>query len=108
MAHASHPSAVENRPANVVSQLLVVQDKIANRIRQLVALPAALEPAGTIAFAFGDSRARGLDRVSSSAQLVRGNMRDRRRLTSSIRSMSRCSANIPGRCHRVTSRSTSL
>jgi hypothetical protein len=57
-AFASHPSAVEYRPADVVSQPLIIQDKIANRIWQLVALPAALEPAGTLALSFWCSRAR--------------------------------------------------
>ena len=51
------PSAVEYRPADVVSQPLIVQDEIAYRIRKLVALPAALEPAGTLALAFRRGRA---------------------------------------------------
>ena len=33
LAHASRPSAVEYRPADVVSQSLIVQDKIANSVR---------------------------------------------------------------------------
>src|SRR6476620_9416110 len=101
LAHASRPLAVEYRPADVVSQPLIVQDKIANRIRQLLALPAALEPATTLALPFTRSRARGLDRVGCRAELVRGDVRDHRRLTGSIRGMARRSAQIPGRRHRM-------
>lgn len=36
-------SAVEHRPADVVAQSLVVEDELANRLRELVALPLALE-----------------------------------------------------------------
>lgn len=84
LTHASRPSAVEYRPADVVSQSLIVQDKVANRIRQLVALPVAFEPTGTPALAFRRSRARGLDRVSCGAELVRGDVRNYCRLTGSI------------------------
>ena len=41
-------SAVEHRPADLVSQPLIVQDEFANRLRQLFALPLALEPAGAL------------------------------------------------------------
>ena len=51
---------------------------------------------------------RGLDRVGGGAELVRGNVRDRRGLTGSIRGMARCSAQIPGRRHRMASRRSSL
>jgi hypothetical protein len=37
-------SAVEGRPAEVVAQPLVVQDELADRARELVALPPALQP----------------------------------------------------------------
>src|SRR5438105_1110551 len=36
-------SAVEHRPADVVPQPLVVEYELANRLRELVALPPALE-----------------------------------------------------------------
>ncbi len=108
LAYASRLSAVEDRPADVVSQPLIVQDKLANRIRQLVALPVAFEPTGPLALAFRRSRARSLDRVSGSAKLVRGDVRDHRRLTGSIRGMARRSAQIPGRRHRMAARCTGL
>src|SRR5262249_48076667 len=87
---------------------LIVQDKSANRIRQLVALPAALEPTGTLALAFRCSRPRGLDRVGCGAKLMRGDVRDHSGLTGSIRGMARRSAQIPARPHRMTARRASL
>ena len=39
-------SALEHRPADVVPQPLVVEDELANRLRELVALPPALESRG--------------------------------------------------------------
>ncbi len=44
----SRPSAVEDRPADVVSQPVIVNDEVADRIGELFALPAALEPAGAL------------------------------------------------------------
>src|SRR6185437_397340 len=44
-------SAVEHRPADVVSQSLIIQDQLADRLRELVALPAALEPPGALTLA---------------------------------------------------------
>ena len=57
-----------------------------------MALPAAFKLAGKPALAFRRSRARSLDCVGRSTQLVRGNVCDRRRLTGSIRGMARRSA----------------
>src|SRR5437660_6126957 len=99
LAHASRPSAVEYRPADVVSQPLIVQDKIANRIRQLVALPVALEPASALALAERSSRACGLDRIGCGSELMGGDMCDDRRLTSSIRGMPCCPTQVSGRAH---------
>ena len=36
-------SDVEHRPANAVPQPLIVEDELANRVRELVTLPLALE-----------------------------------------------------------------
>ena len=41
--HPDALSAIEYEPANFVAQPLIVQNKIANRLRELVALPTALE-----------------------------------------------------------------
>lgn len=96
------------RPAHVIASSLIIKHQFANFIGELFALPAALEPAGTLALAFRRSRAHGLDRVSCGAELVRGDVRDRRRLTGSIRGMARRSAQIPGRRHRMAGRRAGL
>ena len=80
----SRPSAVEHRPADLVSQPLILQDEFANRIGELFALPTALEPAGALTLASGGRRTRGLDRVGRSTELVCGDMRHRCRLAGSI------------------------
>src|SRR5438552_317362 len=77
-------SAAEYRPADVVSEPLVVQNKLADRLRQPFALPPALEPASALSRTFSGSRTRGLDAVGRRTELVRGDMRDRRRLTGSV------------------------
>ena len=73
--------SVEDRPADLVSQPLIIQDEFANHIRELFALPTALEPADALTLPPGSRRTRGLDRVGRSTKLVRGDMRHHRRLT---------------------------
>jgi hypothetical protein len=46
-------------------------------IRDLFALPTALEPAGALTLTSGGGRTRGLDRVGSSTELACGDMRHR-------------------------------
>ena len=72
--------SVEDRPADLVAQPLIVQDEFANRIRELVALPTALEPAGALALPTRGRRTRGLDRVGRGTKLVGRDMRHHRRL----------------------------
>jgi len=90
-------SAVERRPADVVSQPLIVQDELANRIGQLLALPLALEPASALGLALKGSCTYRLDRVSSSTEFVCGHMPDCSRLTGSVRSMPSGTMEIPSR-----------
>jgi hypothetical protein len=99
---------MKDRPAYVIASYLIIKHEFTNVIGELFALPAALEPTGTFTLAFRRSRARGLDRVGSGAEIVRGDVRDRRSLTSSIRCMARRAAQIPGRCHRMASRRAGL
>ena len=61
-----------------------------------------------LALAFRRGRARGLDRVGCSAELVRGDVRDRRGLTGSIRGMARRSAQIPGSRYGMAGRRAGL
>src|ERR1019366_2289775 len=71
----SRPSTVEDRPADLVSQPLILQHEFANHIRELFALPTAPEPAGALTLPSGGRRTRGLDSVGRSTKLVCGDMR---------------------------------
>src|SRR5260370_15341389 len=92
-------STVEDRPADLVSQPLIVQDEFANRIRELFALPTALELAGALTLASGGGRTHGLDRVRGSTKLVRGDMRHHGRLAGSICGVPSGSAQLSCRSH---------
>ena len=74
---------VEHRPADAISKPLVVQNKRANRLRQLCALPLTLDPTSALLLTFRGSRTRGLDGVGRGAKLVCGDMRHRSGLTGS-------------------------
>jgi hypothetical protein len=87
--------AVEHRPADSVSQLLVIQHKIADRIRQLPALPLTFLPTGAFTLAVRRSRACRLDCVGRCAEFVGGDMSYRRSLPGSIRCMPRGTGQIP-------------
>ena len=87
--------AVEHRPADFVSQPLVIQHKIADRIRQLLALPLTFLPTGAFTLAVWRSRAYRLDCVGRCAEFVGGDMSYRRGLPGSIRRMPRGTGQIP-------------
>jgi hypothetical protein len=86
---ASHRLAVEHRPTDVVSQSLIIQDKVADRFRQLLALPLAFPTTGGLSLPLWRGCPHGLDCVGRSAELVGGNMRHRRRLARRVRGVSR-------------------
>src|SRR5947209_7249774 len=92
-------SAVEHRPTDIVPQSLVVEYEFANRPRELVALPSALELPGALALSFRRGSTGGLDRIGGRTQLVRGNVCDGRSLAGSVRSVPCCPAQISGRGH---------
>ena len=103
--------AVKHRPADFVSQPLVIQHKIANRIRQLTALPLTFLPTGALTPAVWRSRAYRLDCVGRRAEFVGGDMSYRHGLPCSIRRMPRSTGQIPssgvrsaGRCARLRHR----
>ncbi|HEY7354930.1 MAG TPA: hypothetical protein VH590_00645 [Ktedonobacterales bacterium] len=87
---------------------MIIKHKLPNLVGKLIALPLALLTSGLLTLVFRGCRLRGLDGIGCRAQLVGGHMRHYRRLTSSICSMSRRAAQIPGRPHRVTTRRTRL
>src|SRR5262249_23679280 len=95
-------SAVKHRPADVVPQPLVVKYEFANRLRELVTLPPALEP--TCALAFRRAGTRGLDRIGGRAEFVR----DGPGLASSVRGMPCCATQVSGRGHGMAGRRAGL
>src|SRR5438132_5993774 len=101
-------STVKHRPADLVSQPLILQDELANRIWQLFALPTALEPAGALTLAFGSRGPRGLDRVGRSTELVCGDMRHHRRLAGSICGVPSGSAQLSCRSHAMATNRAGL
>ncbi len=101
-------STVKNRPTDVISQSLVVEDEFANCLRELIALPTALASPGAVALSFWRGSTHGLDRIGGRTQLVRGDVRDSRRLSGRVRGMTRCTMQISGRCHRMAARRASL
>jgi hypothetical protein len=105
---ASHQLAVEHRPADVVSQSLIIQDKVADRFRQLLALPLAFPTTGGLALPLWRGCPHGLDCVGRSAELVGGNMRHRRRLAGSVRSVPSGSAQLSCRSHGMATRRAGL
>src|SRR5262249_6751684 len=101
-------SAVEDRPADAVPQPLVVKDELADRLRELVTLPPALEPPGRLAAALRRGSAYSLDGVGGRTELVRGDMRDGPCLTGGVRGRTRCPAQVPGRAHGMAARRARL
>src|SRR5690606_14320674 len=71
---AEGPSAIEYPPANVVSEPLVVQNKLANLGRKLFTLPMAFEPTEAFLLISRSCRAHRLDRVGRSTELMCGNV----------------------------------
>src|SRR5438874_3332436 len=92
------PSAVEHRPADVVPQPLVVEYELANRLRELVALPPALESPCALALSFRRCSTCGLDRIGGRTELVRGDVCDGCGLAGSVSGMPRCPTQVSGRC----------
>jgi len=101
-------SAVKHRPADVVPQPLVVKYELANRLRELVTLPPALESPCDLALAFRRASTCGLDRIGGRTELVRGDVRDGPGLASSVRGMPCCPAQVSGRAHCMAARRASL
>jgi hypothetical protein len=101
-------SAVKHRPADVVPQPLVVKDELANRLRELVTLPLALDSPCSLALALRRSGTCGLDRIGGRTELVRGDVCDGPGLASRIRGMPCCPTQLSGRAHCMAARRPSL
>src|SRR6202521_4787342 len=101
-------SAVEHRPADVVPQPLVVEYELANRLRELVALPPAFESSCALALSFRRRSTCRLDRIGGRTELVRGDVCDGRGLAGSVRGMPCCPTQVSGRGHCMAGRRASL
>src|SRR5262252_6073654 len=97
-------SAVKHRPADVVPQPLVIKYELADRLRELVTLPPALQPPGALALALRRASTCGLDRVGGRTEFVRGDVRDGPGLASSVGGMPSCSPQVSGRGHGMACR----
>ncbi len=89
-------SALKHRPADVVSQPLVVEHEIANRVRELVTLPSALQSPCGIALAFRHGSTYGLDGIGGRTEFVRGDVCDGPRLASTTVSTRRVDSRTSG------------
>src|ERR1700682_50377 len=101
-------SALEDRPADVVPQPLVVEYELANRFRELVALPPALQAPCALALSFRRGGTCGLDRVGGRTELMRSDVCDDRRLAGSVRGMACRPTQVSGRGHCMAARRASL
>ncbi len=101
-------STFEHRPADLVAQPLIVQDELADCIRELFALPTALEPSGAVSLACGSRRTRCLDRVGRSTELVCSDMRHHRGLAGSECCVTSRSAQHSCRSHGMAARRAGL
>src|SRR5579875_3250445 len=101
-------SAVEHRPADVVAQPLVVEDKLANRLRELVALPLALASPCALGLSLWRSGACGFDRIGGGAKLMSGDVRNDRSLPGGICGIARRPLQVSGCAHRMAARRARL
>jgi len=100
--------AIEHRPADVVPQPLVVEYELANGLRELVALPPALESPCALAPSFRRGSTCGPDRIGGRTELVCSDVCDDRCLAGSERGMACCATQISGRGHCMATRRASL
>lgn len=107
MAHDVR-SAVKDRPANIVSQPLVVKHESANGFRKLVTLPLALTPSCVVGPGIGSRSPYGFDGIGGSTQFVCSDVRDGPGLARRVRSIPGRPPQVPGRAHRMSTRRASL
>jgi hypothetical protein len=87
-------SAVEDEPAQLVSQALVIKHELTNRDREPVALPSALGAGARLGFGAWDSSPGGPDRVGRGTQLMSRHVRDRGGLPCRIGGMPGCALQV--------------
>jgi hypothetical protein len=98
-------STIKYPPADAVAQPLVVQNEIANLVRELVSLPGAFFPTRLLTFPFLCRGLHSFDRVGCGSEFMGGDVRHRRGLAGCERSLPGgtaqppgCSLGIPGGC----------
>ena len=89
-------SAVEDEPAQLVSQTLVVEHEIANLRWELIPLPAALGASSLRGVVRSCGRLHRPDPVGRRTELMGRHVADRGRLAGGVRGMSGSPAQIPG------------
>jgi hypothetical protein len=89
-------SAVEDRPADVVPQPLVVEHELANSLWEPVALPSPLESSRSVNVSFPGGSTGGLDGIGGRTELVRSDVGDGRGLTGRVRGMPCCPDQVSG------------
>ncbi len=92
--------AVEDEPAELVAEPLVVQDELPDLVGQLIPLPTALGTPGLF-FVVGSGGLGCPDRVGGGTELVGGHVRDGSSLAGGVRSVSRPPAQVSCRCVRM-------
>jgi hypothetical protein len=99
---------VEQRPADVVPQPLVVKYELANFLRELVTLPLALESPRELALAFRRGSTCGFDRIGGRTELVRCDVCDGPGLAGSVRGVPCGPTQVSGGPHCVAASRASL
>ena len=89
-------SAIERKPAQLVAQALIVEHEFSDLVRELSALPLALQAASRLALVFSRCCPRRPDRVGRSTELVGRHMAHRRGLAGGVRGMARRPAQVSG------------
>jgi hypothetical protein len=87
---------------------LIVEHKLANRVRKLVTLPPALPTPGGLRLARLRDRTGGLDRVGGGSKLMRGDVRNSSSLARSVCGMPGSPTQVSGRTHGMTTGGASL
>jgi hypothetical protein len=72
------------------AQPLVAEDELANRLRELVALPQALEAPRAVAHSFWRGSMCGLEPIGGRTEFVRGDVCDGRGLAGRVRGVPFC------------------
>src|SRR6266566_9558265 len=90
------------------AQPLVAEDELANRLRELVALPQALEAPRAVAHSFRRGSMCGLEPIGGRTEFVRGDVCDGRGLAGRAPGVPCCPVQVSGRGACMAGRRASL